>query len=242
MVDSASHERAARPGRAWPRAGIAALLLGSLAVAGCGTAATAARPAATATAPAAGPAELPVQARVDAFATVAQRLYHEEALGRPGQLSAARIAGDQKLLRALESGDPAAIRAEALYQLFLPGKHVVRLRVVKAGRTIVDVGGAFVSAAESHALTAPDGTYLGRLDVSMQDILGLTKLVERFTGAGILVHGQSGHVQASAPALVNARVPASGQVQIGGRTYVARSFDRTGWGGEPLRISILLPG
>ena len=183
-----------------------------------------------------------MQARADAFATVAQRLYHEEALGQPGKASAARIAGDQKLLRALESGDRAAIRAEALYQLFLPAKHVVRLRVVKAGRTIVDVGGAFVAAQESTELRAPDGTDLGRLDVSMQDILGLTKLVEQFTGAGIVVHGGSGHVQASAPALANARIPASGQVQIGGRAYVARSFDRTGWNGEPLRISVVVPG
>jgi hypothetical protein len=183
-----------------------------------------------------------VQARVDAFATVAQRLYREEALGQPGMLSAARIAGDQKLLRALESGNRAAVRAEALYQLFLPAKHVVRLRVVKAGRTIVDVGGAFVAASESHELRAADGTYLGRLDVSMQDLLGLTKLVERFTGAGIVVRGRSGHVEASAPALAHARIPASGQVQIGGRTYLARSFDRAGWTGEPLRISILLPG
>ncbi|MEA2136497.1 MAG: hypothetical protein QOC68_4406 [Solirubrobacteraceae bacterium] len=221
---------------------LTAVLLGALVFAGCGTAATAASPSARATAPAAGAAGDRVQARADAFATVAQRLYRQETLGQPGKVSAARIAGDQKLLRALESGDRAAIRAEALYQLFLPAKHVVRLRVVKAGRTIVDVGGAFVAASESHALRAPDGTYLGRLDVSMQDILGLTKLEERFTGAGIVVHGRSGHVQASARALANARIPASGPAQIGGRTYMARSFDRTGWNGEPLRISILVPG
>jgi hypothetical protein len=240
MTGNASHERAARPGRASTGIRLAALLLGALILAGCGTAATATPPAARATAPAAGPAEDPVQARADAFATVAQRLYREEALGRPGKRSAARIAGDQKLLRALESGDRAAIRAEALNQLFLPAKHVVRLRVKKAGRTIVDVGGAFVAASESHELRAPDGTYLGRLDVSMQDILGLTKLEQRYTGAGIVVHGRSGHVQASAPALANARIPASGQARIGGRTYVVRSFDRAGWNGEPLRISILV--
>lgn len=235
MTETASHERAARP---WTGGRLAALLLGAVILAGCGTAGTAAHQAAAVTAP----AEAPAQARADAFATVAQRLYHAEALGQPGKLSAARIAGDQTLLRALESGDPAAIRAEALFQLFLPGKHVVRLRVVKAGRTIVDVGGTFVAAPESHELRAPDGTDLGRLDVSMQDILGLTKLEERFTGAAIVVHGRSGHLETSAPALGNARIPASGQVQVGGRTYVARSFNRTGWGGEPLRISILVPG
>jgi hypothetical protein len=237
MTETASHERAARPGGAWSGRSLAALLLGAVILAGCGTAGTA-HPAAAVTAP----AKAPVQARADAFATVAQRLYHAEALGQPGKLSAARIAGDQTLLRALESGDRAAIRAEALFQLFLPGKHVVRLRVVKAGRTIVDVGGTFVAAPESHELRAPDGTDLGRLDVSMQDILGLTKLEERFTGAAIVVHGRSGHLETSAPALGNARIPASGQVQVGRRTYVARSFNRTGWGGEPLRISILVPG
>ena len=101
--------------------------------------------------------------------------------------------------------------------------------------------GTFVAGAQSVELRAPDGTDLGRLDISMQDILGLTKLEQRFTGAGIIVRGRGGHVIASDPALAGAHPPASGPVRIRGRTYVTRSIRRPGFSGEPLRISVLVP-
>ena len=75
----------------------------------------------------------------------------------------------------------------------------------------------------------------------MQDVLGLTKLVSRFTGAQIVVHGRPGHVIASTPAIQDVRMPASGQVTVGGRPWVVRTIARTGFGGEPLRISVLIP-
>ena len=223
---------------------IAAAVL-AVAAAGCGAAAatlppTAARHGST-SAPKPGAAAA-AQIRADAFATVASRLYREESAGPTGRANAARIAHDQGFLRALESGRPDAIRAAALRELFLPVKHVVRIRVVRGGHTVIDVGGAFVARQESTELRAPDGTDLGRLDVSMQDILGLTKLVERFTGASIVVHGRPGHVLASDPALAAAPIPSSGSVRVAGRAYVARTLDRVGFAGEPLRISVLVPG
>jgi hypothetical protein len=177
------------------------------------------------------------QTRADAFATVAARLYREEAAGPAGRRNAARIARDPRLLAALRSGDRAAIRAAALRELFLPVKHVVRIRVVRGGRTVVDVGGRFVSGAES----APIRGGLGRVEVSMQDILGLTKLVTRFTGAKIVVHGRRGDVVASSSSIQRAAMPAAGRVVAGGRAYVVRTLTRTGFGGEPLRISVLVP-
>jgi hypothetical protein len=181
------------------------------------------------------------QIRADAFATVASRLYAEEAKGRAGRRNAARIARDPRLIRALESDRPAAIRAAALRQLFLPVKHVVRIRIVNHGRTLVDVGGAFVAGQESATMRSPRGRVLGRLDVSMQDILGLTKLERRFTGAQIVVHGNSRHVLATTPALTHLAIPKAGAVSTNGRRYVARSLRRTGFAGEPLRISVLVP-
>jgi hypothetical protein len=216
---------------------LAALVALALGAAGCGATAGAAHPAAAAAAPA-----LDVgQVRADAFATVASRLYQEEAAGPAGRRNAARIARDQQFLAALRSGQHAAIRAAALRELFLPVKHVVRIRVVRGGRTIVDVGGAFVARAESTELRAPDGTDLGRLEISMQDVLGLTKLVSRFTAAQIVVHGRPGHVIASRPGLTSARLPTTGRVTIAGRTYAVRTLSRTGFAGEPLRISVLVP-
>jgi hypothetical protein len=219
---------------------LAALAGAATLAAGCG-AAQASHPAATATASPSPPSLDVAQVRADAFATVASRLYAEEAVGPAGKRNAARIARDRGFLRALQSGQKAAIRAAALRELFLPVKHVVRIRVVRAGHPVVDVGGSFVSGAESTELRAPDGANLGRLDISMQDILGLTKLVTRFTGAGIVVHGRPGHVVASSPALAGVPMPASGRVTIGGRQYAVRTLTRTGFAGEPLKISVLVP-
>ena len=151
--------------------------------------------------------------------------------------NATRIAHDPAIIAALRRGNRAALRAAALHELFLPVKHVVRIRVARGGRTLVDVGGAFVAGAES----APVPGGLGRVQVSMQDVLGLTKLVARFTGAQIVVHGSGGDVIASTPAIRDLRLPASGQVRIGGRPWAVRTIDRTGFRGEPLRISVLTP-
>ena len=177
------------------------------------------------------------QIRADAFATVATRIYREEAAGPAGMRNATRIAHDPQLIAALRSGKHAAIRAAALRELFLPVKHVVRIRVLRGGHSVIDVGGRFVSGSES----APLPGSLGQVQVSMQDILGLTKLVTRFTGAKIVVHGRAGDVLASSPSLTGVRMPASGTVTVGARSYVVRTIDRVGFAGEPLRISVLVP-
>jgi hypothetical protein len=220
--------------------GAAALL-----AAGCGAAEGASPSTATSTptasaSPAPGGVDV-AQIRADAYAVVAQRLYREEAAGPAGRRNAARIARDQRFLGALESGRAAAIRAAALHELFLPVKHVVRIRVVRGGHTVVDVGGSFVSGSEGVELRAPNGADLGRLEISMQDILGLTKLVRRLTPAEVIVRGRAGHVLASPPSLANVSLPRSGRVTIGGRQWAVSSFTRTGFAGEPLRISVLVP-
>jgi hypothetical protein len=33
----------------------------------------------------------------------------------------------------------------------------------------------------------------------------------------------------------------AGAVQVAGRPYAARTFAERGWGGEPLRVSVLVP-
>jgi hypothetical protein len=211
-------------------------IMAAVLAAGCG-ATGAATPAATAT-PAAVDA---AQIRADAFATVAARLYREESAGPAGMRNAARIAHDQQFMTALASGNHTAIRANALRELFLPVKHVVRIAVVRGGHTVVDVGGRFVAGAESTELRSATGRPLGKLEISMQDVLGLTKLVTRFTGARIVVHGRPGDVIASTASIQSVHMPASGRVVIGGRTYAVRTIRRTGFGREPLRISVLVP-
>jgi len=186
------------------------------------------------------PATAAVGVRADTLAGVARRIYRQEVGGNVGHVAVKRIARDRSLLRALGGGDPAALRASALRQLFNPSKHVVRLAVVRRGRTLVDVGGAFVVAPARRELRAANGADLGRLEASMQDVIGYVKLVHRLTGAGIVVRGAAGHVESSL-AQPPAALPPSGTTTIAGHAYVVRSFPETGFGHERLTVWILTP-
>ena len=175
----------------------------------------------------------PAVVRADTLAGVAQRIYRQETDGTVGHAAVKRIARDQALLAALGSGDRAALRAAALRQLFNPGKHVVRLSIVRGGRTLTDVGGTFVVAPAQLALRG------ALLEASMQDVVGYVKLVHRLTGAQIVVRGAPGHVESSLPAAAHAALPAAGTATLAGRTYVVRSFPEKGFAGEALHVWIL---
>jgi hypothetical protein len=184
-------------------------------------------------------ASVAARARADTLAMVARRLYRQEAIGDVGHVALKRLSKDRRLLAALESGNAAALRAQALRQLFNPGKHVVRLRVVRGSRVLVDVGGAFVVSPAQKLLRTPAGARLGVLQASMQDIIGYVKLVHRFTGAGVVVRGSSGHVQALPATLARTLLPSSGTESIGGRSRLVRSFAERGFAGEPLRVWVV---
>ena len=88
---------------------------------------------------------------------------------------------------------------------------------------VPDSGGAVVSA-------------------SVQDVVGYVKLFHRLTGQAIVVHGKHGHVEARPQGFLHVAMPAtSGAVEVAGRSYAARTFAEAGWGGEPLRITVLVP-
>jgi hypothetical protein len=179
------------------------------------------------------------QVRADALAGVAKRIYRQEVGGEVGHAAVKRIARDRALVGALSTGNRTALRAAALRQLFDPGKHVVRLSIVRGDRTLTSVGGAFVVAPAQLELRTRAGTGRGRLEASMQDVVGYVKLVHRLAGADIVVRGRPGHVESSL-ATPPAALPASGTAAIAGRTYVVRSFHETGFGGERLTVWILV--
>jgi hypothetical protein len=178
-------------------------------------------------------APTPAAVRADTLAGVARRIYTQEAGGAVGHAAVKRIARDRALLAALRSGDGAALRAAALRQLFNPGKHVVRLSIVRAGHTLTDVGGTFVVAPAQLALRG------ALLEASMQDVVGYVKLVHRLTGAQIVVRGAPGHVESSLRAAAQATLPAAGTATLAGRTYDVRSFPERGFAGETLQVWIL---
>ena len=215
-----------------------AVLTGVLPLAACGSGGQA---AATTAHLSAGAALAPLRSTGLARATaIARRTYRLEAHGPAAPASVRRIARDGVLLGALNAHDAAATRAAALHQLFLPHYHVVRLRVLRGSRSLVDVGGSFVSAGAAGELRTPAGRPLGRLEASIQDVIGFVKLVHRRSGAQAVVRGSHGHVATLLAPAANAKLPRSGRVVIGGRAYAVRFFRETGFAGEPLRVWILV--
>jgi len=182
------------------------------------------------------PATAAAGVRADTLAGVARRIYRQEADGAVGHAAVKRIARDPALRAALRSGRPAALRAAALRQLFNPGKHVVRLSVMRGGRPLIDVGGRFV-VSPAHLAVGGDV-----IEASMQDVIGFVKLVHRLTGADVVVRGAPGHVESSLPGASAAALPPSGNATIAGQAYVVRSFPEVGFGGEPLDVWVLSQG
>jgi hypothetical protein len=181
----------------------------------------------------------PAGARLDAYTDVARRLYALEAGGTVARAAARRLARDPRLAGAARTGAPHALRSAALRQLFMPGRHVVRLSLARGADPLVDVGGRFVVAPAARAVPGTRGAVVR---ASVQDVVGYVKLYARLTGQAIVVHGRPGHAEARPEGLLHVPMPAqAGNVQAGGRLYAARTCAARGWGGEPLRVTVLVP-
>jgi hypothetical protein len=77
--------------------------------------------------------------------------------------------------------------------------------------------------------------------VSVQDLIGFVKLVDRETGTRLVVRGQNGSVETMFPAAAHARLPATGKVTVHGRAYLVRRFEEADFVGKPLTVWMLDP-
>jgi hypothetical protein len=219
-------------GRWWRRAPAGALVALGL-LAGCGSSA--------APAPGGCPtcAATLAQVRADTVAGVAARIYRQEVSGPPNGAAYVAIAGLPGLTRGLQTGDFALARRALEHQ---PVRHAVRARVVRGGRVLVDVGLPFVIAGTPRPELAPDGRLLGRIEVSIQDVIGFVRLVERLTGAQVVVRGtRDHHVATSLPAALSVTLPTKGPVRVGRRRFTVSFLRGLGFGGEPLSVWVLAP-
>ena len=177
------------------------------------------------------------QARADAFAEIARRIYGHEHASVVARSAVKHLGADQTLVRALRTGDRKLIRAHAR-RTVIP--HEVRVRIVRGSRVLTDVGLPFVVQGAQADLRAADGADLGRVEVSIQDVIGFVKLVSRQTGTEVVVRGQ-GRLASSLSAADHARLPSSGIARLGGRTYIVRSFKEADFIGKPMTIWVLDP-
>jgi hypothetical protein len=138
---------------------------------------------------------------VDAtLGAIATRLYNVEADGAATHRVLRRVATDPGFVAAVAHDDPVALRAAIVRFFRTHSLHVVRIRATTAdGRLIGDVGGPFVLAPATTAVTA-HGRVIGHVTLSVQDDTGYVKLIQRFTGAAVVMRTATGVVPGSAAA------------------------------------------
>jgi hypothetical protein len=183
------------------------------------------------------PAGAAAQARADAFAEIARRIYDHEHAPVVARSAVKHLGADPTLIRALRTDDRKLIRAHARLTVI---PHEVRVRIVRGSQVLTDVGLPFVVQGAQADLHAPDGADLGRVEVSIQDVIGFVKLVSRQTGTEVVVRGE-GRVASSLSAASHARLPSAGSARLGGRTYIVRSFNESDFIGKPLTVWVLDP-
>ena len=148
-----------------------------------------------------------------------------------------QIAHDARLTGALGRGDMAAALAAANGELV---RHVVQIRILRGGSVLLDANPtSFDVAGAALALHGAGGRGLGRLQITVQDIIGFIKLERKIDHAGIVVLGSAGRMRTSLPAAVGVSLPRAGCVEIGARRFVVGSFLRRSYTGEPLTIWVL---
>jgi hypothetical protein len=181
----------------------------------------------------------PAQAQADTWGLVAERVYEAEHAGSKAELILGVVERSRAFRKAVLEGNARATRA-AIIGFFRTHLHVVRVRVVRAGRLLVDVGGPHVLAPIRGVIPDAHGRVAARFLLGIQDDLGFTILARAFTGAETVMRQGSreimGTLRPGPPS-----IPDRGRVVYGGRSYQVYSFQAEAFPSGPLRISLLYP-
>ena len=154
---------------------------------------------------------------------VARRIYLGERSGTAVTAGLAHVTGASDLLRAVARDDQVATLAAVNRLVYHRSWHIVRLRVIRGGRVLADVGGPYVIAPVQGTLVS-GGRVVGTFVMSLQDDVGYTKLESRFIGAPISVY-RDGQLLMGTLAHAPATPPANGSsVTVRGRAYRVVSF------------------
>jgi hypothetical protein len=179
------------------------------------------------------------RARANAWGLVAERVYYAEHEGSKAELILGDVERSRAFRKAVLADDATATRA-AIIGFFRSHLHVVRVRVMRAGRLLVDVGGPYVLAPIQGVVRDARGRVAARFELAIQDDLGFTILARAFTGAQTLMRVGTRQVMGTLrPGPVS--IPDRGRVGYRGATYEAYSFNGEAFPSGVLRISLLYP-
>lgn len=172
---------------------------------------------------------------------VAQGIYEAELHSSEVSADIGHVTGSQALSSALASDDTAGVYAAVHAIVYAPHWHIVRLRVLKAGHVVADVGGPDVIAPVTGVLRH-DGKVVGSYVMSVQDDLGYEKLVTRFMAVPIDLYRNGSFLMGTlqpAPAISTLSEGAS--VSVGGASYRVQLLSAKAFPGGTLRIALFIP-
>jgi hypothetical protein len=221
------------------RRSIASLALaaaGVAAIAGCGAARASSVSRETPT-----PSQVAV---IDHLTAVARHQYQAEITGSHAIQTLHSVGRDPTLLRLLAVHDLGGARTYISneFRRVWYHWHVSRMRVSQASTKVSEVGVPFVIPA-SHMTLRYGRRDVGTLSVSMQDEIGMVRLLHRwYPKLQILIRGSRGELRTSFHSAALVRLPASGTVRVEGVRYLVRSFREPAWGGETVTIWLLVHG
>ncbi|HLM85197.1 MAG TPA: hypothetical protein VK272_03310 [Solirubrobacteraceae bacterium] len=184
-----------------------------------------------------GPASAATIASVDS--TVAQAIYAAELHSNEVSADIAHITGSQALLSALASNNEAAVRSAVHTIVYMPHWHIVRLRVLKAGRVVADVGGPYIIAPVSGALRWK-GRTVGTYVMSVQDDAGYVKLVSRFIGVPIDLYRNGSFLMGTLQPAPT-KVSAGASVSVSGASYYVQLLNARAFPSGTLSVALLVP-
>ncbi len=179
------------------------------------------------------------QAQADTLGLVAERVYYAEHEGSKAELLLHYVERSRPFREAVLAGNPKATRT-AIIGFFRSHLHIVRVRVIRAGKLLINVGGPHVLAPIPGVIRNAKGQAKAHFLFAIQDDLGFQILSHAFTGAQVVMREGSRQVMGSlSPG--PATIPARGRLVYRGVTYQAYSFTAEAFPTGPLRISLLFP-
>lgn len=165
-------------------------------------------------------------------------LYRRDATGSRPRAAIAAVAADPSLARALNGGDAAAARRRAM--VLVRTYRLPRLRIAGSGLAPIDLGDPTAIAPIARDLVSGSGRLLGRLELSYESAGRLGQRAAKTTGMYVVIDSGDRRLT-STIANASASLPRVGDVSVGGRGYRVGGFVASGFGGTPVRVSLLSP-
>jgi hypothetical protein len=187
--------------------------------------------------PPCGAASATTVAGVDA--AVAKGIYKSELQSVSVSADVAHITSSKALASALASGNEAAVRAAVHAIVYTPHWHIVRLRVLRAGQVVADVGGPYVIAPVTGAISWK-GKTVGSYVMSVQDDLGYVKLVTRYIGVPVNLYRNGALVMGTLKS-VPSGLHTGESVQAAGGPYQVEVLNANAFPSGELTVALFIP-